>query len=396
MSKWIDVRLGTIFDVKAGGDLQVDKFSKVLNDENPYPIFSNSLENKGLYGYTSNPRYPEDCVTITGRGALGHAEYRDTQFDAIVRLLVLIPKVEVDGKFVTYYINNLVNFAVESTGVPQLPAPRIKKVKIYLPQLTTEQNAISSIICKVDKAIETVNESIKATELLKKSLMQNLLTGKLRADGVKRKENDLKEGFLSNAPMKGLQRYLYYKIPRDWSVLQLKKILDLKYGIALSDKNRQGNLYPVFGSNGVVGFHKDFYVKAPGIVIGRKGTAGAITWSDKNFTPIDTTYYVEEDKDKVILEWLYYALQLLCIDKLNAATGVPGLNRRDVLSLFILVPSKDEQLKIVEVIKKVQSAIDEKHKKIQMLNKLKKSLMQNLLTGKVRLDVKKINKLLKE
>ncbi|WP_422863123.1 restriction endonuclease subunit S [Brachyspira hyodysenteriae] len=51
--------------------------------------------------------------------------------------------------------------------------------------------------------------------------------------------------------------------------------------------------YPVYGSNGIVGYHNNFLVEAPNIIVGRKGSAGEVNFANKNFTPIDTTFYVK-------------------------------------------------------------------------------------------------------
>lgn len=184
MEGWAQRRLGDLFEVKAGGDLQVLHYSPFLTEHSRWAIYANSLENKGLYGYTSKPRFSGNAVTITGRGDIGHAEYRPDDFDAIVRLLVLLPKVDVDCRYVTYYINSLVHFSKESTGVPQLTAPKVKSIKINLPNSKTEQTAIANILSKVDETIAAIQSSIASAERLKKGLMQNLLTGKMKPDGT--------------------------------------------------------------------------------------------------------------------------------------------------------------------------------------------------------------------
>lgn len=94
MEGWMQKRIGDLFDVKAGGDLQEVNYSPYPTAEAQWPIYANSLENKGLYGYTSRPRFSGNAVTITGRGDIGHAEFRLDAFDAIVRLLVLLPVID--------------------------------------------------------------------------------------------------------------------------------------------------------------------------------------------------------------------------------------------------------------------------------------------------------------
>ena len=109
MKGWKEVRIGDLFEIKAGGDLQEANYSPCRTDHARWAIYANSLENKGLYGYTSQPRFRGNAITITGRGEVGHAEFRDDDFDAIVRLLVLLPKVDVDCRYITYYINSVVS-----------------------------------------------------------------------------------------------------------------------------------------------------------------------------------------------------------------------------------------------------------------------------------------------
>ena len=195
MEGWVQRKIGDLFDVKAGGDLQAESYSPYPTEQAQWAVYANSLENRGLYGYTSKPRFPGNAITITGRGDIGHAEYRPNNFDAIVRLLVLLPKEDIDCRYITYYLNSLVHFPMESTGVPQLTAPKVKRIKIYIPQSKTKQTAIANILSKVDEAIEAVQGSIAAAERLKKSLMQNLLTGKMKPDGTFRTPEEFWEGF---------------------------------------------------------------------------------------------------------------------------------------------------------------------------------------------------------
>lgn len=133
--EWKTIRLKDCFSISAGGDVQKDCFSETRSLQYKYPIYSNSLFNHGLYGFTSHPRHKANSITITGRGALGHAEYRETDFDAIVRLLVLAPKIPLNGQYITEYINFRKPFFYESTGVPQLTAPQIANIQVLFPPL---------------------------------------------------------------------------------------------------------------------------------------------------------------------------------------------------------------------------------------------------------------------
>ena len=78
------------------------------------------------------------------------------------------------------YINEFVNFAIESTGVPQLTAPQIAKYSIIIPKSITEQTAIAQLLSDMDAEIEALECRLKKTQSLKQGMMQALLSGKIR------------------------------------------------------------------------------------------------------------------------------------------------------------------------------------------------------------------------
>lgn len=114
-----------------------------------------------------------------------------------------------------------------------------------------------------------------------------------------------------------------------WPMVKLGNICTLEYGKGLPEKNRIDGEYPVMGSHGRIGFHNDYLIKGPAIIIGRKGSSGEVIWEEKNCYPIDTTYYVKANIKKVNLKWLYFMMMNLGLKNLSGGTGVPGLNRND-------------------------------------------------------------------
>lgn len=169
------------------------------------------------------------------------------------------------------------------------------------------------------------------------------------------------------------------KIPVDWEVMRLGEIAKLEYGDSLPEDKRAGGKVPVYGSNGIVGYHSSAFLKGPGIIIGRKGTVGAVVWSDKDFWPIDTTYYVTLQRE-VDFKWLYYLLSSLHLENLNLPGGVPGINREQVHDLYIPLPLEKEQNKISNILTMVDDLIDKVTSEIEKTEELKKGLMRQLLT----------------
>ena len=177
--EWGVKRLGEIFRISAGGDY-ISQLSFTDKDEiHCFPIYSNSITDHGLYGYCSYFVYEANSITVTARGTLGIANFRDHKFTAIGRVLVLQPEYPLDCFYVSEYINNRIDFVVESTGVPQLTAPQISKYEIILPSLL-EQQAIAQILSDMDTEIEALQQKRDKYKAIKQGMMQELLTGKTR------------------------------------------------------------------------------------------------------------------------------------------------------------------------------------------------------------------------
>lgn len=181
------------------------------------------------------------------------------------------------------------------------------------------------------------------------------------------------------------------EVPEGWRSGKLGDIISLEYGRSLPDKVRRVGTVPVYGSNGVVGWHDEALVPCGGIVIGRKGTAGSVTVSARPFWPIDTTYFVKL-RQPVDADWLAAILLHSRLNDLNEATGVPGLNRDKAYCQPVLIPPLDEQRQIAEVLRSVDDVIAISGEIIRAggngelgaLEVLKSHLMSDLLSGRVR------------
>ena len=96
----------------------------------------------------------------------------------------------------------------------------------------------------------------------------------------------------------------------NWEKCKLGKFCPFEYGKGLLAKNRHKGNVPIYGSNGINDWHNQSYVKTPGIIVGRKGTAGSVHISKIPFWPIDTTFYIKDEPEKRNLLFTYYLLRL--------------------------------------------------------------------------------------
>ena len=149
------------------------------------------------------------------------------------------------------------------------------------------------------------------------------------------------------------------------SSILLKDRLEFSYGFSVRVTDEQSGEYPVFGSNGITGYIDSYKVESPGVIIGRKGSVGAIRFSNENFTPTDTAYYLLiKDKTKDDIKFWYYYLQLLGLEKLNTHSSVPGLSREIAYFVNVNPPDIKAQQKIAAVL----SALDAKIELNQRIN----------------------------
>jgi len=148
------------------------------------------------------------------------------------------------------------------------------------------------------------------------------------------------------------------EIPKGWEIVRLGDVCSFEYGKALKAELRHNDgSFPVVGSNGCVGFHNECLVKGPGIVIGRKGAVGEVTFVSKNFWPIDTTYFLKLSRDLLLL-YFFFLLKYLRLSRFDKSTAIPGLNRNDAYGQVIPLPPLPEQHRIVAKIEELFSSLD--------------------------------------
>lgn len=149
-----------------------------------------------------------------------------------------------------------------------------------------------------------------------------------------------------------------YNLPKGWINSSIGEILNLQYGKSLPNKLRNSNgKYPVYGSNGIIGYHDEYLIEGPVIIVGRKGSVGAIHLEKDKCWPIDTTYYINIG-DSVNLYFIFYLLKTLNLNKLDSSTAIPGINRNNIYEKQIILPSFNEQNRIITKIEELFSELD--------------------------------------
>jgi type I restriction enzyme S subunit len=246
--------------------------------------------------------------------------------------------------------------SLASTGATRkaLTKSMLEEFEILLPDLST-QTRIAEILSSLNDKIELNRQMNQTLEQMAQTLFKKYFV------------DDIDEG----------------NLPEGWRVGKLGEVLELTYGKALKECDRKGGQYPVVGSSGIVGYHDSFIANGKGIVVGRKGNAGAVIWLDDNFYPIDTTYYVIDLLNTGNLYYHYWLLKNLNLSNLNSDSAVPGLNRNEAYNVEIIIPGKEQ---IIEFNTKVESLFDmmnSNNKEIKTLTQLRDTLLPKLMSGEI-------------
>lgn len=279
-----------------------------------------------------------------------------------------------------------------------ISSSQVESVEVLLPPVK-EQQKIAEILGVVDEDIAKTQEVIEATEKLKRGLMQQLFT---RGIGhTKFKETKIGQ------------------IPQNWEVHKLEiYIKSLDAGVSVNSRDVQkadGEIgilktsavtFGVFDPNQ----HKTVVseevprvavpVKAHRLIVSRMNTrdlVGANAYTSKSFSDLflpDRLWQVEpKDERNISMHWLSYIFNLQWKNGIFAsmATGtsasMKNLSKGSILNMELAFPRVEEQKEIAEILSAVDEKISVNMKLKEKLTLLKKGLMQDLLSGKVRTNI---------
>ncbi|HET6273968.1 MAG TPA: restriction endonuclease subunit S [Bacteroidota bacterium] len=148
--------------------------------------------------------------------------------------------------------------------------------------------------------------------------------------------------------------------------ITLGELCEFRYGDSLPERIRIPGPVPVYGSNGIVGYHSQSVTQGETIIVGRKGSIGEVHYSGGPCFPIDTTYYISGTKRECNLKWLYYILRSLRLTELNKSSAVPGLNRNDAYEKKIVFPPLPIQKQIAAILEKADAAREKRRQANQL------------------------------
>lgn len=271
---------------------------------------------------------------------------------------------------------------------------------IYLPDLAEQR-----IFNKQFQAIKT-RKKILSSELayqqallkkLRQQILQEAIEGKLTADwraqnpGVEPASELLKritaektqlvedKKIKAQKPLPPItEQEKLYELPQGWDWCRLGDLILMQYGKALTKaQTKPSGKYPVYGSNGIVGYHSKGLTDKRSVIVGRKGSAGALQISELGSWTTDVAYFVEESKF-LSFNYLICLLRSLRLGELGKGIK-PGLNRSEAYLLMVPLATFPEQQAIVTKVEKLLSICDQLESHITQNQTHAEQLMQAVL-----------------
>lgn len=339
-------------EIIAGGDVEKHK----LCERGKYPVLANALQNQGILGfYKDDFRVKAPAVTVTGRGDVGHATVRETDFTPVVRLL------SVKSSHNVYFLKESINnhkVLVESTGVPQLTVPQFSKYRIWFPRTIREENKIGEYFRELNSLIGLHQRKHDKLVTLKKAMLQKMFP----QPGATTPEIRFK-GFSGN-----------------WDEKMLGSVANVTTGKLDANAMTTDGIYDFYTSGikkykiGIAAF------TGPAITIAGNGaTVGYMHLADGEFNAYQRTYVLNNfTADR---SFLFYSTRIHLPKKISeeARTGnIPYIVMDMLTELWLSIPSPAEQQKIGTYFRTLDSLISKHTTQLQKLQQIKSACLEKM------------------
>lgn len=130
----------------------------------------------------------------------------------------------------------------------------------------------------------------------------------------------------------------------------LSEILTIKNGKDYKEFNK--GPFPVYGSGGIIAYIDNFVYDKPSVLLPRKGSIEKLYYVDIPFWTVDTIFYTVINRNIAVEKYVFYALQVQHIEKLNTGGGVPSLTQSVLNKVMIPIPPLPIQEEIVRILDK--------------------------------------------
>ena len=367
--EWVEKRIEKVLKIKHGKDQKA-----IENNDGIYPILATS----GEIGRSNTFLWDKPCVLIGRKGTINKPQYMDTPFWTVDTLFYSDVFQNNNAKYL-YYLFNTINWKKydESTGVPSLSAKTIERIKIKISNNLREQEKIASFLTLIDKKIEKQKELVELLKKYKRGLLSAIFSQKLK----------FKDDNGNDYPA--------------WEEKSLGEVTgNISYGLNAASKDYDGeNKYiritdidettGKFNNLDIVSpdcvLSDDYKLKINDLLFARTGASTGKTYlyNENDGKMYFAGFLIKFSiKNEYCSNFIFYITQTFNYKKwvsiMSARSGQPGINAKEYSNYKFSCPVYDEQVKIANIISKLDNIIEKENILLDSYNDYKKGLLQKL------------------
>jgi len=337
--------------------------------------------------WMSNNCTKKDDIVITTEAPLGNVALipDDSKYILSQRTILLhtIPTIVLNRYLYHYFVSKRFQniLAKHSTGstAKGIQRKKFETLEIIYPPLP-EQTAIADALSDADDLITSLDRLIAKKRDIKQAAMQELLTGKKRLPGF--------------GTGKGYQNTDLGEIPEDWKIKVLGNIVEFLDGqrrpVKDKDRAKMNGEYPYYGASGIVDYVNDYLFDENLILLGEDGENilsrnSRLAFKVTGKVWVNNHAHVFKPHDDINIDFLTEYLETLDYTPYNTGTAQPKLNKKTCFDISVLVPNYEEQTTIANVLSDMDANIADLEEKRDKARMIKEGMMQELLTGRIRL-----------
>lgn len=311
---------------------------------------------------------PKGTVLFSSRAPIGYVAIASNPICTNQGFKSIICNKEIiNPLFLYYYIKgNLDYIKLFGTGAtfPEISGAAMRKIKVQIPSIPTQQK-IASILSSYDRLIENNTRRIRLLEQMA--------------------ENLYKEWFVRFRFPEHENVEMVNGLPKGWKVKRYEEELNIRYGKGLSTEQLKEEGYPVFGSNGQIGFYDSYMYEDPQILISCRGASSGIVNISlpKSFITSNSLICERTEKTESLYEYLKYYFLNNNLVQYQTGSAQPQITINNIVKLKLLVPELKVQRSFSEKIRVIDMEIYNLQSQIQLLTRQRDLLLPRLMSGKL-------------
>lgn len=370
--EYITYKMIEISKLNSGGD-RPKIYSDTKTNECCFPIFSNGLQDEGLYGYTNKATMSSDTITVSARGAnIGEVFYRKEDFFPIVRLITIIPDSNyVHSKYLYYYLKKV---KIEGSGSaqPQITVPFFSRHKIVIPKDVEYQKKVAYILSAYDNLIENNNKRIKLLEQMA--------------------ENLYKEWFVRFRFPEYENVEFVGTLPIGWQYQPISESMDFfdsqRVPLSSMQRDEMEKIYPYYGAAKLMDYVDDYLFDGEYLLLGEDGTVITTDGfpvlqlvNDKFW--VNNHAHVIRGKGNISTRFLYLTFCRFPITGVVTGSAQPKISKGRLEKLKILVPDAITMEHFNNLINPMFDEINVLKKQLIRITQQRDMLLPRLMSGKL-------------